>query len=60
VAQNIENQPKTQMSLLYVGVHYDQVCYNRVWLYSQTYAQRPPLGPEKSSRLTEVSDKTKI
>jgi hypothetical protein len=28
--------------------------------YSQTCVQRPPLGPEKSGRLTEVSDKTEI
>jgi hypothetical protein len=28
--------------------------------YSQTCVQRPPLGPEKSVRLTEVSDKTEI
>jgi hypothetical protein len=30
------------------------------YLYSQTCVQRPPLGPEKSGRLTEVSDKTEI
>jgi hypothetical protein len=29
-------------------------------IYSQTCVQRPPLGPEKSGRLTEVSDKTEI
>jgi hypothetical protein len=29
-------------------------------IYSQTCEQRPPLGPEKSGRLTEVSDKTEI
>jgi hypothetical protein len=29
-------------------------------MYSQACVQRPPLGPEKSSRLTEVSDKTEI
>jgi hypothetical protein len=28
--------------------------------YSQTCVQRPRLGPEKSGRLTEVSDKTEI
>ena len=28
--------------------------------YSQTCVQRPPLAPEKSGRLTEVSDKTEI
>jgi hypothetical protein len=28
--------------------------------YSQTCVQRPHLGPEKSGRLTEVSDKTDI
>ncbi len=30
------------------------------WEYSQTCVQRPPLGPEKSGHLTEVSDKTEI
>jgi hypothetical protein len=30
------------------------------FIYSQTCVQRPPLGPEKSGRLTEVSDKTEI
>jgi hypothetical protein len=29
-------------------------------IYSQTCVQRPPLGPEKRGRLTEVSDKTDI
>jgi hypothetical protein len=29
-------------------------------VYSQTCVQRPHLGPEKSGRLTEVSDKTEI
>jgi hypothetical protein len=28
--------------------------------YSQTYVQRPPLGPVKSGRLVEVSDKSEI
>jgi hypothetical protein len=28
--------------------------------YSQTCVQKPPLGPENSGRLTEVSDKMKI
>jgi hypothetical protein len=28
--------------------------------YSQTCVQRPPSGPEKSGRLTEVSDKIEI
>ena len=28
--------------------------------YSQTCVQRPPLGPEKSGRLTEGPDKTEI
>ena len=31
-----------------------------VFKYSQTCVQRPPSGPEKSGRLTEVSDKTEI
>jgi hypothetical protein len=30
------------------------------FMYSQTCGQRPPLGPEKSNRLTEVSDNTDI
>jgi hypothetical protein len=28
--------------------------------YSHTCVQRPPSGPEKSGRLTEVSEKTEI
>ncbi len=31
-----------------------------IYIYSQTCVQRPPLGPKKSSRLTEVSDKNEI
>ncbi len=33
---------------------------NQILKYSQICVQRPPLGPEKSGRLTEVSDKTEI
>ncbi len=32
----------------------------QVWLYSLYCLQRPPLGPEKSGRLTEVPAKTEI
>jgi hypothetical protein len=31
-----------------------------ICMYSQTCVQRPDLGPQKSGRLTEVSDKTEI
>jgi hypothetical protein len=57
LAENVLEKIKRFISEISLGMKQRRKIFEK---YSQTCVQRPPSGPEKSDRLTEVSDKTEI